>query len=220
MSVRIVHGANEGRFTLTGKTVSQIRHSLRDAFNIPEDAKALVGGTEVSGDHIVADGETVEFVRIFGRKGGLHDLWSEAEVQQFFSGKEMDELLKAGLQFTLRPTLTSEEIVEWSHRLRSREQQQVRSIPVSVDIERETVVVYGKAFDIDQQLAAVVKCLLDANGERRSQRDMKQRFPEHILDDRLDTTIRRKLVEHKSGVGRFIKSDTRGYRMVPQEDRA
>lgn len=214
MSVRIVHGANEGRFTLAGKTVRSIAKSLRDAFNIPEDAQALVEGTEVNGDYIVADGDTVEFARSFGRKGGLHDFWSEAEVLQFFSGEEMDELLKAGLQFTLRPTLTSEEIVEWSHRLRSREQQQVRRIPVSVDIENETVVVYGKTFYIDQQLAAVVKCLLDANGERRSQRDMKQLFPKYIIDDRIDTTIRRKLINHKSGVGRFIQSDTRGYRLV------
>lgn len=112
--------------------------------------------------------------------------------------------------------LASEEIVEWSQRLRSRVLQQVCSIPVSVDIENETVVVFGKAFDIDQQLAAVVKCLLEANGERRSQRDMKHRFPKYIIDDRLDNTIRRKLNKHKSGIGRFIESDTRGYRMVPR----
>ena len=85
------------------------------------------------------------------------------------------------------------------------------SFPVEVDIENEAVTFKGKTFDIDQQVAAVLKCLLDANGERRSQNDMRRAYPRYIVDQRLDDTIRRKLVRHKSGVGTFIKSDTRGY---------
>ena len=82
---------------------------------------------------------------------------------------------------------------------------------VVVDIMDEAITLRGKTFDIDQQMAAVVQCLLDANGERRSQSDMRRTFPHYIVDERLDTTIRRKLKRHKSGIGEYINSDTRGF---------
>jgi len=221
MSVRIVHGANEGRFTLTGKTVSQIRHSLRDAFNIPEDAKALVGGTEVSGNHVVADDDTVEFVRTFGRKGGLHDLWSEDELRQLWGEDKVDELMAAGMTLTHRPCLTSHEVIGWNNWHGGGNEEYPRQVHIDVDIDDGSIVVNGKAYDIDQQLAAIVKCLVDANGERRSQRDIKERFPNYVVNDRIDNIIRRKLITHKSGIGRFIQSDTRGFRLtIPEDQRA
>lgn len=219
MSVRIVHGANEGRFTLTGKTVSQIRHSLRGAFNIPEDAQAFVGGTEVSGDHIVADGETVEFVRTLGRKGGLHDLWSEDELRQLWGEDKVDELMAAGMTFSHRPCLTSHEVFKWNNWHGSGSEECPRQVHIDVDIDDESIVVNGKAYEIDQQLAAIVKCLVDANGERRSQRDIKEQFPNYVLNERIDNIIRRKLKTHKSGVGHFIQSDTRGYRLARADRR-
>ncbi|APZ93285.1 hypothetical protein [Fuerstiella marisgermanici] len=82
---------------------------------------------------------------------------------------------------------------------------------VVVDIADEAITLRGKTFDIDQQMAAVVQCLLDSNGERRSQSDMRRTYPKHIVDERLDTTIRRKLKRHKSGIGEYINSDTRGF---------
>lgn len=214
MSVRIVHGANEGRFTLAGQTVRLIAKSLRDAFNIPDDAQALVGGTEVSGDHIVADGETVEFVRTFGRKGGLHDFWSEDELRQLWGEEKVDELIAAGMTFTHRPCLNSLEVFKWNNWHGSGNEEYPRQVHIDVDIDDESIVVNGKAYEIDQQLAAIVKCLVDANGERRSQRDIKEQFPNYVLNERIDNIIRRKLKKHKSGVGRFIQSDTRGYRLV------
>ena len=82
---------------------------------------------------------------------------------------------------------------------------------VVVDIEGEAITFRGKTFDIDQQMATVVQCLLDANGERRSQSDMRRIFPHYVVDERLDTTIRRKLKRHRSGIGEYINSDTRGF---------
>ena len=57
MTVRIVHGANEGRFDFSGNTIDKIRRCLKDVFNIPEDAQAFVAGKLVDGDHIVANGD-------------------------------------------------------------------------------------------------------------------------------------------------------------------
>lgn len=68
--VRVVHGANEQYFdNLAGKTVGSVRKSLREAFNIPGDASALVSGKTVGDDHILESGTNLEFVKEAGVKG-------------------------------------------------------------------------------------------------------------------------------------------------------
>ncbi len=215
MTVRIVHGANEGRFSLEGQTVEQVARYLREVFNIPADASALVNGKEVPRNHVLADGDILEFVRIWGQKGGLKDYWSEDELREFFGEKEVQQMKDAGMKATMKPALSADEVLSWGKWLRDRQHDPLHMPHVRVDIKKETITVQGMVFDIDQQMAAVVKCLLDAKGERRSQHDMKAAYPEYLFDDRLDTTIRRKLLNHKSGIGLLIKSDTRGYRIEP-----
>lgn len=69
--VRVVHGANEQYFdSLEGKTVGQVRKSLRDAFNIPGDADALIQGKEVGDDFVLEGGMSLEFTKEAGVKGG------------------------------------------------------------------------------------------------------------------------------------------------------
>ncbi len=68
--VRVVHGANEQYFdNLEGKTVGMVRKSLRDIFNIPGDAEALIGGKKVGDDFILEGGQNLEFVKEAGVKG-------------------------------------------------------------------------------------------------------------------------------------------------------
>lgn len=68
--VRVVHGANEQYFdSLEGKTVGQVRKSLRDAFNIPGDANALIAGKDVGDDFILEGGMNLEFAKEAGVKG-------------------------------------------------------------------------------------------------------------------------------------------------------
>lgn len=70
--VRVVHGANEQYFdNLEGKTVGSIRKSLREVFNIPGDATALVGGKEVQDDFVLDGGMSLEFFKEAGVKGRL-----------------------------------------------------------------------------------------------------------------------------------------------------
>lgn len=215
MTVRVVHGANEDRFDLEGITIGSVAKSLRQVFNIPQDAVALVGGEKVTFDYILSEGESVEFVRENGRKGGLHDYWSEDELTEFFGEKEVQQMKDAGMNMAMKPVLSADEVISWSKWLRDRLPDPSHMPHVRIDIKKETITVKGMVFDIDQQMAAVVKCLIDAKGERRSQQDMKAAYPEYLIDDRLDTTIRRKLLNHKSGIGHYIKSDTRGYRIQP-----
>jgi DNA-binding winged helix-turn-helix (wHTH) protein len=214
MSVRVVHGANEGRFHVEGNTVKQVAYSLRQVFNIPADAVAFVNGKRVTDDHMLADGSNLEFTKDWGSKGGVQDYWSEEEIRDFFGDEELQRMKEAGMKLTARPVLSTDEVMSWAKWLRDRQHDPSHTLPVRVDIENESITVRGKTFDIDQQMAAVVKCLLDAKGELRSTKDMKNEYPRYIVDQRLDTTIRRKLIGHKSGIGKFIiTGDRRGYRL-------
>lgn len=217
MSVRVVHGANEGYFPAEGKTVEQIALGLREVFNIPDGASAFVEGEEVPGDHILADGSTLEFVRTCGCKGGHHDYWSEEELRAFFGDEEVQKMKDAGMKLTPRPVLLADEVISWGRWLWDRQHDPSHTLHVCVDIENESITLNGKTFDIDKQLAAVIQCLLDAKGERRSQEDMKEAYPTYITRKRLDTIIRNKLFGHKSGIGNLIDSDTRGYRLIPSD---
>lgn len=69
--VRVVHGANEQYFdSLEGKTVGTVKKSLREVFNIPSDADALIAGKQVGDDFILESGMNLEFVKEAGVKGG------------------------------------------------------------------------------------------------------------------------------------------------------
>lgn len=67
--VRVVYGANEQYFDIEGKNVGGVRKSLREAFNIPGDALALVSGKEVGDDFTLQGGMCLEFVKEAGVKG-------------------------------------------------------------------------------------------------------------------------------------------------------
>lgn len=68
--VRVVHGANEQYFdSLEGKTVGTVKKSLREVFNIPSDAEALISGKQVGDDFILEGGMNLEFVKEAGVKG-------------------------------------------------------------------------------------------------------------------------------------------------------
>jgi len=121
MSVRVIHGANEGEFSLDGHTVAQAAKKLKEAFNISADASAFMNGTAVESNHVLGDGDTLEFVRTLGQKGGLHDYWSRAELIEFFGEDEVRQMEEAGMQLTLKPVLTAGEVMTWDKWLRNRQ---------------------------------------------------------------------------------------------------
>lgn len=217
MTIRVVHGANEDHFEVAGSTVEYIATQLRVVFNISPDAEAILNGITVPFETVLSDGDQLEFVQENGRKGGLQDFWSEPELLRFFGPKYFELMKQNG--FTLKPQLvaTADDVIVWQQWLMDRSIDPAKAIPVQVDIASETITVSGVHYEIDKQLAAVVQCLLNARGESRSTTQMKLEYPKDIFDDRLDMTIGRKLKPHKSGVGQFIKSDKRGYRLVYQE---
>ncbi len=139
MTVRIIHGANEGQFALAGQTVRSIARSLRDAFNIPEDAQAFVGGTEVNRDHVVSDGDTVEFVRTFGRKGGLHDFWSVQEITALLGSTAVHDMAEMEIVPVSQTVFTSQQVNEYLGQLGNRQIPERNRKSIIVDFESMTL---------------------------------------------------------------------------------
>jgi len=98
MGIRVVHGANEQELDVESATVGTLRRSLRDVFNIPDVATALISGETVTDECAVSDGELLEFVQRDGRKG-LGELIAPAELlrQWHIDADEYEELLALGL---------------------------------------------------------------------------------------------------------------------------
>jgi hypothetical protein len=67
--IRVVHGVNEGYYDLEGKTVGQVRKSLREVHNIPGDAAAMIGQNSVGDDFVLEGGMSLEFIKEAGDKG-------------------------------------------------------------------------------------------------------------------------------------------------------
>ena len=60
VNCRVTHGANDSYFEIGGRSVSTVRRALRTAFNIPDDAEALVNGVRVDFQHRLRPGEHLE----------------------------------------------------------------------------------------------------------------------------------------------------------------
>jgi len=68
-TVTVVHGIHRLDLPLAGRAVGGVRQSLAPVLNIGADALAVVNGTEVGEDYILAPSDLLEFVRLAGEKG-------------------------------------------------------------------------------------------------------------------------------------------------------
>jgi hypothetical protein len=55
--------------SVAGKTVGEVREQVAGILNVPEDAQVRVNGAPAEEDTVIADGATVEFVKVAGEKG-------------------------------------------------------------------------------------------------------------------------------------------------------
>ena len=68
--VKISYGVHNLEADIAGKSVSEVRQSLKEPLNIDPRALALVNGRDVAASHILKQGDQLEFVRLAGEKGG------------------------------------------------------------------------------------------------------------------------------------------------------
>ena len=70
---RVLHGANERYYDLSGKTIGAVKKTLRDDLNIPSDAEGYVlangVATKVGDDFVIQPGMSLEFSKEAGEKG-------------------------------------------------------------------------------------------------------------------------------------------------------
>jgi len=213
MSVKIVNGANGGNWPLAGMTIGEVRTRLKDVFTVHYTHSSWVNGRSCNDATILRDGDNLEFGQAVGSKGGIPDFVSESEIRQLYGDVGFDRLMNAGLKSSMQPVFSGLEVMGFGREL-SNSATPARPIPVSVDVEAETITFNGTTYDCDRSITLVLKCLIDARGEIRSTGDIKRAFPDEPWEERLDLTINRKLMEHRSGVGSLVESvKTRGYRL-------
>ncbi|MEZ6048758.1 MAG: helix-turn-helix domain-containing protein [Planctomycetaceae bacterium] len=94
-------------------TIKQVIRQLRDVLNIPPDAEAIVNDMEVGPELRVRDGDTVEFVRVIGRKGGINEFWSESEVTDVFGADAVEEMRGLGIEPVQVTVYTSDQIASF-----------------------------------------------------------------------------------------------------------
>lgn len=214
MPVRVIHGCNEGQFNIAGYTVKEVAKRLREVFNISVSAAAFVNDRSVAEDHVLEDGDILEFSVLWGHKGGLPDFLSERELIELFGQEEVAAMRQAGLTFTPHLVIPSAAVASWAKWLADKTQTRSQTPTIVVDIEKEQVTLRGKTYHLDREVAIVAKCLIDAKGEIRSTADIRNAFPKEPLAERLDLAINRKLLKHPSGIGDLFESvSKRGYRL-------
>ena len=72
MACTIRHGVNTTTLdSVAGKTVGEVREQVSDLLNVPESAQVRINGTPADEDDEIADGSTVEFVKVAGEKGSI-----------------------------------------------------------------------------------------------------------------------------------------------------
>ncbi|MFI4848404.1 MAG: hypothetical protein ACIAZJ_04865 [Gimesia chilikensis] len=218
MSIRVVHGASESSFEISGQPIYFVAEKLRDILNVPTQFISYLDGRLVSNNYVLSrDNRVLEFVKPFGHKGGLPDFWSEIELFEFFGNKAMERMVEAGLDLESNSVIPKSEVISWNDWLQNLEEPRLE-IPARVDIKKEIIQMNGENYHIDQEMAAIVKSILDAKGAWITTAEMQKKYPEYIVNDRVDNVIRRKLYTHKSGIGDYIEGSWRGYHLTSRKE--
>jgi hypothetical protein len=73
--VKVSYGVHNLEAAIAGKSVSEVRQSLKEPLNIDPRALALVNSRDVAASYILKQGDQLEFVRLAGEKGGVRVWW-------------------------------------------------------------------------------------------------------------------------------------------------
>ena len=68
--IKVSYGVHNLEAAIAGKSVSEVRQSLKEPLNIDPRALALVNSRDVAASYILKQGDQLEFVRLAGEKGG------------------------------------------------------------------------------------------------------------------------------------------------------
>ncbi len=86
--VKISYGVHNLEAAIAGKSVSEVRQSLKEPLNIDPRALALVNGRDVAAAYILKQGDQLEFVRLAGEKGGDRVRSDSGMIHKLYGKKE------------------------------------------------------------------------------------------------------------------------------------
>ncbi len=67
--VKVSYGVHSLEAAIAGKSVGEVRQTLKEPLNIDPRALALVNGRDVAATYLLKEGDQLEFVRLAGEKG-------------------------------------------------------------------------------------------------------------------------------------------------------
>ena len=77
---------------------TRVRFEFGGLFNIAPGANAFLDGDPIEEDHFLGHGETLEFIKLLGRKG-MGRVWTREEFCEVFKigGADLDAMISKGL---------------------------------------------------------------------------------------------------------------------------
>ena len=98
--IKVICGISEGAYAFAGITVAVVRRVLSDIFNISKDASAFVNGEPVAASYRLQSDDTLEFLRVRGRKAVGERVWSGEDFCRFFgiSAEDLQAWTAEGLK--------------------------------------------------------------------------------------------------------------------------
>lgn len=82
--IKVICGIAEGVYGFAGITVAAVQRVLGDIFNISKNAIAFVNGEPAASSCRLQNNDTLEFVRVHGRKAVGGRVWSGEDFCRFF----------------------------------------------------------------------------------------------------------------------------------------
>jgi hypothetical protein len=211
-AVTIIHGAQECRYEIAGRTIEYVRMALGTIFNIPKHAVAFVNGVPTTEEYILQPGDSVHFIHARGSKG-LGELLTPAEVtaRWTLTQSQYAELLRKGLpriEFA-DGTIRHPEIGldEWFRRGGGSDAPTPMAQRLVINTKDHAVILDGEPIALsDQPHAHFLEALLKANGNWLSSSEICQSVPglQGSRLDRLRKAMPRKirvLIKTKAGAG-------------------
>lgn len=215
MSVQVVYGAGTLNVEVQGLSGAEIIKVCKDALNLPtNNLLAFVNGGLVPTDYVLENNDRLELVRQSGSKG-LQNIFDRGELQRIWGEEGIARLIEAGHLDHDYGQLTISEFISLNRWLNDPANQPMQFIDLEVFIEEERLRFGDKTWPIEQEAAAILKCLFDAGGQIRSTSDIRSQCRKWIFSERLDDVINRKLKNHPSGIGKLIvPKKGKGFRLL------
>ncbi len=195
MSVRVVHGANDGRWEFVGKTICEVRRLLNELYNLHPALTAWVNGIPCDDATVLQEGDNLEFGRVSGEKGGVQDFWTESEVAELFGASALSELEKAGIRPCQVTVFSKSQISNWQQtRSQVASGCELANRPVFIDFSTMTLRVTEGEFLINDQVRyRLLACLARRPNHYWMVDTLKREVWDDVHGETADATVSREM---------------------------